>query len=72
MAKALELAIAKATKLSEAAQEEIGREWLERLDALAALRAELEIGVRELDEGKGKELDIKEVIARAREEHASR
>jgi Arc/MetJ-type ribon-helix-helix transcriptional regulator len=72
MAKALELAFAKAAQLLEATQEEIGRELLEHLDALATLRAELEIGIRELDEGKGEELDIEDVITRARAEHAKR
>ncbi len=72
MAKALELAIAKAAELPEAAQEQIGRELLERLDNLAALRAEIEIGVRELDEGKGEELDVEDVIAQAREEHGKK
>jgi Arc/MetJ-type ribon-helix-helix transcriptional regulator len=72
MSKALELAIAKAIQLPEAAQEEIGRELLEHLDSLAALRAELEIGIRQLNEGKSKELDIEEFIARARAEHAKR
>ncbi|HEX4114229.1 MAG TPA: hypothetical protein VH020_16970 [Stellaceae bacterium] len=72
MAKALELAFAKASQLPEATQEEIGRELLEHIDALASLRAELEIGIRQLDTGQGKELDIEEVIARARAEHAKR
>jgi Arc/MetJ-type ribon-helix-helix transcriptional regulator len=69
MAKALELAIAKASQLPEATQESIGRELLERLDQLAALRAEIEIGLRELDDGKGRELDIEEVIAQIRAAH---
>jgi hypothetical protein len=72
MTKALELAFAKAAQLPEATQEEIGRELLEHIDALASLRAELEIGIRQLDAGQSKELDIEEVIARARAEHAKR
>ena len=72
MAKALGLAFAKAAQLPEETQEEIGRELLEHIDALARLRAELEIGIRQLDAGEGKELDIEEVIARARAEHARR
>ena len=71
MVRTLELALSKAAELPEAAQEQLGREILERLDALAALRAELEIGVRELDAGFGEPLDIEEVIAEARQEHAA-
>ena len=36
----------------------------ERIDALAELRAAIEIGVRQLDAGEGKELDIEEVKQR--------
>lgn len=70
MVKTLELAISKAAELPEAAQEQLGRELLERLDLLAELRAELEIGVHELDAGWGEPLDIEDVIAQARKEHA--
>ncbi|HEY5208432.1 MAG TPA: hypothetical protein VIJ42_03190 [Stellaceae bacterium] len=72
MAKALELAFAKAAQLPEAAQEEIGRELLEHIDALTALRAELEIGIRQLDEGKSEELDIDALIGELHAEHAKR
>lgn len=72
MAKALELAFAKAAQLPEEAQEEIGRELLEHIDALARLRAELEIGIRQLDAGEGKELDIEAFLAERHEEHAKR
>jgi hypothetical protein len=70
MVRTLEIAIAKAAELSEAAQEQLGREMLERIDALAELRATIEIGLRQLDAGEGKELDIEELISRARGEHA--
>jgi hypothetical protein len=66
MVKALELAIQRATSLPEAAQEQIGRELLERIDTLAQLRGEIDIGVREL----GEELDVEDVIREARAEHA--
>jgi hypothetical protein len=72
MVKTLELAMTKAAKLPEAAQEQLGRELLERIETLAELRAEIEIGVRELDAGMGEELDIEEVIKQARDEHAKR
>ena len=72
MVKILELAISRASELPEAVQEQLGRELLEHLDALAELRAEINIGVRELDAGQGEPLDIEEVIAQARKEHAAR
>ena len=70
MVKVLELAIAKAASLSEAAQEQLGRELLERIDALSELRAEIEIGLMELDAGLGEELDIEDLIREARDEYA--
>ena len=70
MVKTLELAISKAANLSEAAQEQLGCELLERIDALAELRAEIEIGLRELDAGLGEELDIEALIQEARDEYA--
>ena len=69
MVKTLELAISKAAKLPEAAQEQLGRELLERIHTLAELRAEIDVGIRELDAGRGEELDIEDVIRQAREEH---
>jgi len=70
MVKILELARSKAADLSEAAQEQLGLELLERIDELAELRAEIEIGLRELDAGLGEELDIAGLIQEARDEHA--
>jgi hypothetical protein len=72
MVKTLELAITKAAGLSEAAQEQLGREMLERIDALAVLRAEIEVGLRELDVGLGEELDIGDIIRQARDEHVGK
>ena len=70
MVKALELALTKAASLPEAAQEQLGRELLERIDTLADLHSDIEVGIRELDAGMGLELDIEDVIAQARREHA--
>jgi hypothetical protein len=67
MVKTLELAFSKAAELPEAAQEQIGRELLDYVERLNALRADLEIGIRQLDAGEGKELDIEDVLRRARE-----
>lgn len=60
----------KAAALPEAAQEQLGRELLERIDGLAKLRSEIEAGVRELDAGLGEEIDIEDIIRQARDEHA--
>ena len=70
MVKTLELAMTKAAALPEAAQEQLGRELLERIDTSAKLRIEIEAGVRELDAGLGEELDIEDIIRQARDEHA--
>jgi hypothetical protein len=70
MVKTLELALTKAASLPEAAQEQLGRELLERIESLAELRAEVEIGIRELDAGLGEEIDIEDIIRQARAEHA--
>ncbi|HEY2185870.1 MAG TPA: hypothetical protein VGH39_12805 [Xanthobacteraceae bacterium] len=72
MVKILELAIRKASSLPEAAQERLGRELLERIEAFEHLGAEIEAGVRELDAGSGEEIDIEEIIRQAHEEHAKK
>ena len=66
MAKTLDSALAKARQLPEADQERIGRELSDYIDQLRALRADLDEGLRSLDAGEGQELDIEDVIARAR------
>jgi Arc/MetJ-type ribon-helix-helix transcriptional regulator len=68
MVKTLELALAKVASLPEATQAQIGRELIERVDELARLRAELEVGIAQLDSGEGAELDIEALIAELRRE----
>lgn len=70
MTKTLDLAMKKAAVLPEAAQEQLGRELLMRIEALAEIRAEVAAGVGELDAGKGRELDVEELIRQARSRHA--
>jgi hypothetical protein len=72
MSKTLEIAVAKAAALPEAAQERLAYELLERIDTLSALRAAVDIGVAELDAGLGTPLDIEDVIRKSRAEYASR
>jgi hypothetical protein len=68
--KALQLAITKAAALPEAAQEQLGRELLDRIDQFNELREAIEFGVRELDAGLGRELDIEELISQLHLEDA--
>jgi hypothetical protein len=68
--KTLDQAIAKAHELPEADQERIGRELNGYIDHLRALRRDIDQGLRSLDAGLGRELDIEEVIGRARAMHA--
>jgi hypothetical protein len=70
MGSALKLAMAKAAGLPEAAQEQLGRELLERIEALTQLRADIDAGIRELDAGLGEELNLGELLDQLHEEHA--
>jgi hypothetical protein len=70
MGKTLELAMSKAAALPEAAQEALGRELLRQIDALAALRAEIDAGLAELDAGLGREIDFDALLEELNEEHA--
>lgn len=72
MTKALQLAMVKAAALPEAAQEQLGREILERIDRLNELRAAVDVGIRELDAGLGEELDIEGLIDQLHREDAAR
>jgi hypothetical protein len=69
MTKLLETAIAELATLSDADQETIGRELLAHVEKLRALRADLQAGIRSLDAGEGKPVDIGEVIKEARTRH---
>ncbi|HEY7296438.1 MAG TPA: hypothetical protein VH684_00770 [Xanthobacteraceae bacterium] len=72
MTKALQLAMRKAATLPEAAQEQLGRELLERIERLNQLRSAIEVGVRELDAGLGEELDFEELITELHREDVGR
>jgi len=62
MVKVLEQAIAEVSALPDADQEQIGRQILSHVEKLRNLRDELDKGVRSLDAGKGRTLDIEEFI----------
>ena len=51
-------------------QERIGRDLLARVEKLQSLRADLAKGVRSLKQGRGRELDIEDVIKQARRRNA--
>ena len=72
MVRTLELAVSKASTLPEAAQEQLGRELLERIETLEQLRAEIEVGLRELDAGLGEVLDLEQIIRQARRKNAKK
>jgi hypothetical protein len=68
-AKILETAMMEVASLPEADQEKIGQELLTHVEKLRSLRAEIDKGIRSLDAGKGKKLNIEDVIRRARARH---
>ena len=70
MVKTLEIALSRVAALPEAAQEQLGRELLDRIELLENLRAEIEAGVAELDAGLGDELDVEEFMRQLHEKHA--
>lgn len=67
----IDLAMRKVAALPKEAQEEIGQEVLMRVDALASLRADIEIGRRELKAGKGDRLAFDELLQELHEEYAT-
>jgi hypothetical protein len=72
MTNLLETAMAKVAALPPAAQEKIGEELIAHVEKMERLRAGLHKGVRSLQRGEGKELDMSNVIKRARAEHGKR
>src|SRR5207237_2901733 len=62
MVKALEQAIAEIATLPDAEQDVIGRRLLSHLQKLRRLREEIDKGIRSLDAGEGKPLDIAELL----------
>jgi alcohol dehydrogenase class IV len=69
MVKLLEQAIAEAASLPAADQEQIGRSLLSHIERLRKLRTEIDKGLRSLDAGEGRPLDIEEFIQESIEKH---
>jgi Arc/MetJ-type ribon-helix-helix transcriptional regulator len=69
MVKSLERAIAEVASLPEADQEQIGRRLLSHVEKLRQLRAEIDKGIRSLDAGEGKPLDLDEFLRQVNERH---
>jgi hypothetical protein len=67
MTKILERALAQVASLPPATQDRIGEELLAYLEKLQGLRVQLDAGLRSLDEGAGRELDIDDLIQRAKD-----
>ena len=69
MVKSLEQAIAEVANLPEADQEQIGRRLLVHVEKLRQLRAEIDKGIRSLDAGEGKPLDLEDLLRQVNERH---
>jgi hypothetical protein len=69
MVKILEQALAEVATLPEAAQEDIGRQLLAHVEKLRRLRADIDEGIRSLENEGGRELDIDKLIAELHDRH---
>jgi hypothetical protein len=67
MVKTLEKDIAEVSSLSEADQEQIGQRLLSHVEKLRRLRIEIDKGIRSLDAGEGRPLDIEDFLRRENE-----
>jgi hypothetical protein len=64
MVKTLEQAFAEVSNLPDADQEQIGRKLLSHVEKLKVLRRDIDEGIRSLDAGEGRPLDIEEFLRR--------
>jgi hypothetical protein len=69
MVRTLEIAMAEVSSLPDADQEQIGRRLLSHVEKLRHLRAEIDKGIRSLDAGEGKPLDIQDFLRQKNERH---
>jgi hypothetical protein len=70
MVKTLEQAMKELSALPAADQEQIGRQLLSHVEKLRQLRAEIDKGVRSLDAGEGRPLDIEDFLRRENEQRS--
>jgi hypothetical protein len=61
--------MAEVSNLPEADQEQIGRRLLSHVEKLRHLRAEIDEGIRALDAGEGRPLDIEDFLRNKNERH---
>lgn len=66
MAKALELAIVKLAGVSRDQDAWFGRELRTQVHAMSRLRADIEVGLRELDPARGRERDREDLLQQGR------
>ena len=69
MTKLMKEAVDEVSALPDSDQETIGRQLPSHVEKLRRLRVEIDQGEASLDAGRGSELEIDELIARARERH---
>ena len=69
MVKTLEQAFAEVTSLSDADQEQIGKQLLSHVEKLRRLRSDIDKGIRSLDSGAGMPLDIDAFLRRKNDQH---
>jgi hypothetical protein len=69
MVKVLEQAIAEVASLPDADQEQIGQRLLSHVEKLRQLRVEINKGIRSLESGEGKPLDIEDFLKRQHERY---
>ena len=69
MTETLAQAIAQISRLPDADQEVIGRKLLLHVERLHALRTEIDKGVRSLDAGRGRPLDMEEFLRKKNSGH---
>ena len=62
MVRGLEIALAELANLPDADQEQIGRRLLSHVEQLRKLRADVDKGIRSLDQGEGQPLNIEEFL----------
>ena len=69
MVRTLEKAFVEVSNLPEADQEQIGQRLLSHVEKLRQLRVEIDKGIRSLDAGEGRPLDIEDFLRRENERH---